>query len=99
MSELKSCPFCGGSAEVGHTFSDTMIFIECCECGAASDTEITDIEKAIQAWNTRYSEPRITELENALNEAADDIEHFMEKLNWNDDADKYRAIAKGEYNE
>ena len=39
---------------------------------------------------------RITELENALNEAADEIEHFMEKLNWNGDADKYRAIAKGE---
>ena len=49
---------------------------------------------------------RITELENALNEAADDIhfwgdyatEYFQDRHNLKRDIDKYRAIAKGEDN-
>ena len=55
----------------------------------------------IASVNFYYPESRITELENALNEAADDVEKQKvvgegRRLHY---SHKYRAIAKGEDNE
>lgn len=47
MSELKSCPFCGGEAEVVFEFDEFGgCRIECTQCGASVDTAA--------AWNTRH---------------------------------------------
>ena len=62
---LEPCPFCGGSkidVEVVHVDSFTLYSVACADCDAerASDESEKD---AISSWNTRATDPRITELE------------------------------------
>lgn len=65
MTELKSCPFCGGDAELKTTINTKNFptyqkaYVECKDCKAATDL-FTDkncngqhIFKAIEAWNRR----------------------------------------------
>lgn len=49
MTDILSCPFCGGE---GHPRSTSDEWIKCLDCGAAGPTEDTEAE-AIAAWNAR----------------------------------------------
>ena len=61
MHDLKTCPFCGGSAWCGDNVYEldngyvTLYFVECNGCHATTfeyDTE----EEAAYAWNRRYED-------------------------------------------
>lgn len=62
--ELKTCPFCGGEAEISTTY-DTE-WIECAVCHARSpvlvgdyyDEGFMDGRYAAQMWNTREAAPK-----------------------------------------
>ena len=58
MAELKTCPFCGGKAEVsamGWKCKDgkDRYFIECCKCGTRCGYKALPINQAIEKWNRR----------------------------------------------
>ena len=60
MTELKPCPFCGGSAKERAAFASGStdkvgVYVECEGCGAWSKTEWGEgaEKKAADAWNTR----------------------------------------------
>lgn len=68
-NQLKSCPCCGGTAEVkegfqtdGHCGYNT-VYIECGRCGLKTEQLISDgyndewhtLEEAAELWNRRYS--------------------------------------------
>lgn len=63
MSKLKLCPFCGGEAEVIGYFqkgvaNNYQYFVRCQKCKARPQLygyTFTSKEKAIEAWNRRYS--------------------------------------------
>lgn len=50
--ELKTCPFCGGSAYVDVYEDDYRFFVSCVFCGARTDSCTTEKE-AIESWNNR----------------------------------------------
>ncbi|MBQ0142844.1 MAG: Lar family restriction alleviation protein [Prevotellaceae bacterium] len=62
MVELKSCPFCGGEAQIStdtEAVKDTMgrfwaYTVVCSRCCATSGLTYTP-DKAIEAWNRRES--------------------------------------------
>lgn len=60
--ELKPCPFCGGEAELEQVCEDWHINCENFKCPATSFVIKSSVQKAIEAWNTRYErtcgEPR-----------------------------------------
>ncbi|ENC9823532.1 restriction alleviation protein, Lar family [Pseudomonas aeruginosa] len=51
MSELKSCPMCGGAAFVG-PLTRKRWFCECEECGVSMISQ-NDKQHAIDQWNRR----------------------------------------------
>lgn len=58
MSELKKCPFCGGS-DITYFFNITCGFV-CEDCGVTFGGFKT-YEEAIKAWNTRKPMDKIVE--------------------------------------
>lgn len=54
-TELLSCPFCGGEAEVKYGCWDYNCYlVECKSCaGTVIDTRWDSPEEAIEAWNRR----------------------------------------------
>lgn len=65
MTELKPCPFCGGSARMHSDYSERnsayYFYIQCQNCYARSKTIKTEMdekdnEKAVKAWNMRAYE-------------------------------------------
>ena len=66
--ELKTCPFCGGKAELwrAHPHPDRAAWISCMgKCSVLVSKEHKTDAEAIAAWNTRADIPaaRIAELE------------------------------------
>lgn len=68
MSDLKSCPFCGGKARKRHfnQFGDTEWLIECTNrqmygCNASTSWRKKETD-AIKDWNTRQPHPAIKEV-------------------------------------
>ena len=71
MSELKSCPFCGGEAEIRTTYyeletKDVPInsYVRCTKCFAQTHeypykntdrTGTNPVESAVNAWNRRVT--------------------------------------------
>jgi len=53
VSELKPCPFCGGTTIKVEEYSSTSIY---CNCGAAMEGEFPRVEAAIAAWNLRAAD-------------------------------------------
>ena len=51
MSELLSCPFCGGEAELCIHEATGVSWVRCIECEASGGA--TSAKQAIEAWNTR----------------------------------------------
>ena len=51
MSELSSCPFCGGSAEIRH--SGKYWWIECADCLCRTGAEYSE-DDAKKAWYKRH---------------------------------------------
>lgn len=51
-SKLKTCPFCGGKAEVYESLDEGFYRVVCSKCYTLSDY-YSDKDKAIKAWNTR----------------------------------------------
>ena len=49
---LKSCPFCGGKAELHKGFLDFENFVACSKCRCSTELQNTE-RKAIEAWNNR----------------------------------------------
>ena len=68
MSELKPCPFCGGT-DIGMTYCQPYSLdipydiFGCKNCGANFYAKATSIEQSGRTWNTRAPDPRIAELE------------------------------------
>lgn len=55
MEELKSCPFCGGKAEMFQSVYGFSVACTSKSCGIEPWTPIRHTEaEAIKAWNTRY---------------------------------------------
>lgn len=54
MDELKSCPFCGGKAEIDESL---YTFVRCENCKAESGVFLHKYE-AIRAWNRRVNDDR-----------------------------------------
>lgn len=65
MEKLKSCPFCGGEAQVETILlenNDEAWRIGCPKCGATSAEPKWDVGIAIIAWNMRTNEQRKPEV-------------------------------------
>lgn len=74
MSEIKlrECPFCEGEATSIERYNYSAApysavplhlvecWVECCECGARTDTFLTEAE-AVEAWNRRVSDSEVAE--------------------------------------
>lgn len=56
MSELRSCPFCGGEAELEHLEIDGYL-AHCSKCDGMIEKWFDTKDEAIAAWNRR-PEPR-----------------------------------------
>lgn len=66
MSELKPCPFCGGTA---HLFVNEGVRVICPTCGASTKILIdamgyksvlgNSVESVIEAWNRRANDEQI----------------------------------------
>lgn len=63
MGKLKSCPFCGGEAEVrkNEFGSSGYAFIACKRCGASTkffdkSLDYSAVYEAIKSWNMRVSD-------------------------------------------
>ena len=56
IDELKSCPFCGGKAEIRETMHYGF-FVMCKRCLTSSDN-YKDEDFAIQHWNSRTHEQK-----------------------------------------
>ena len=78
--ELKPCPFCGGSADVGEQFDPdgAYYFVNCTECMASTDVLLgqqsgyTEAE-AIAAWNRRAPDAALIEAGDRLVGVMDDL--------------------------
>lgn len=58
MSDLLTCPFCGGEAElIGSKLDELWVWVWCPNCKACTDAH-TVKQSAIEAWNMRY-DPRL----------------------------------------
>lgn len=56
MEDLKSCPFCGGKADIiGGKTEDEVAWVVCKQCYAESATHYSK-EEAAKAWNRRVNE-------------------------------------------
>lgn len=54
MAELKSCPFCGGKAELYGINNGNPFIVYCTVCGVEMGNEKAFLTyQAIEAWNTR----------------------------------------------
>lgn len=59
--ELKKCPFCGGEAELSHTYeAGKFSFVICVQCGVRIrlipiSYEYSSDKEAIKAWNERVN--------------------------------------------
>ena len=63
MSELKSCPFCGGDAQLDHSQVGFGVYskVRCIKCHCSTknfgiSTKVSSDELAIEAWNKRVGE-------------------------------------------
>lgn len=70
--ELKSCPFCGGTAK--HTpDGETNHIIECNKCKAATYWKDTKLE-ALTCWNERDHEQNVKDLMKSIQDIQPEIE-------------------------
>jgi Lar family restriction alleviation protein len=61
--ELKSCPFCGGTAALAEEGDRTRQYLVFCNsCGISTDAD-TRRERPVSDWNTRRPEPPRREAE------------------------------------
>ena len=52
MAELKSCPFCGGKAEL---LGLTRLWVRCTQCSAETNWYVF-MDEAEEAWNRRVGD-------------------------------------------
>lgn len=79
MSELKNCPFCGGTATVGaNEYYDgaNTFYIYCTSCGVRQTTTKIRTDEAITAWNRTL----IPELCDALEKAEEKNTQLVREL-------------------
>lgn len=53
-SELKSCPFCGGQAILCKNTFNSLVSVECTDCGCSTPTKYS-IKDVVDIWNARFS--------------------------------------------
>lgn len=97
-NKLKSCPFCGGEAELttGSVFMWEHIVV-CKDCGASSKmiggiTPSQARAKAIATWNTRKPVDRVLE---QLEEQQKLYKEAWENTDWVPDKTVYINMARG----
>jgi len=59
MTELKPCPFCGGTAHVDRHYSyfrDFVIYCEGCDTVFGLDDWRTTEAETVDAWNRRHND-------------------------------------------
>ncbi|MBR6538092.1 MAG: Lar family restriction alleviation protein [Lachnospiraceae bacterium] len=100
MADLKSCPFCGGEAEIWEDKVFCTYVPQCKECNAQRGRYINK-ENAIKAWNTRKPmEAVVAELEKRANDndrAADRLSGIESKkkiTSWRARAEALRDAAE-----
>ena len=83
MSELKPCPFCGGSASIDRMgTSRVSMQIMCDDCGAFVETGETWIDEKSH-WNQRAeteNEKRLTEIATKHATRADELYEALERV-------------------
>ena len=81
MSELKSCPFCGGEATLTNKLSKDeygqRLWNVCCFGCANRTSSYWDKEIAIEAWNTRKPLERVIE---RLEEQAEECKKYWDEF-------------------
>lgn len=81
MTELKLCPFCGGTANIAKGRIEFWTY--CPHCGAQTELYETE-QETIKAWNTRQIEgtkdEKIKHLREALNEIKKTVEDAQDTI-------------------
>ena len=87
MSEIKSCPFCGGDGSLNIEPKEQSIYCSCWVCGARGmahgyedDRQIKDsIRRAIESWNTRVDFRQ--DLDKVLDKIVEQLEELQGMYN------------------
>ena len=60
MEDLKSCPFCGGAAQLAIVSfpAGDRYRVHCTDCGASTWPRIIESRNAIRNWNRRTADDR-----------------------------------------
>jgi Lar family restriction alleviation protein len=85
IPELRPCPFCGSKAYISR--GNLYLWAKCYQCAAEGSAQISEA-KAVNAWNTRDSDPEfaaLTARAEAAESAAVEYEHRSR------DADKFES--------
>lgn len=99
--ELKSCPFCGGKAELHRP--SIAVYAICSKCGI-STSYIYPPEEAVRRWNNRSAEDALQEriakleaerdrLRDALNLIGTKADFCADECEYGPDATSFRLIA------
>ena len=77
MTELKSCPFCGGVAKIGK--GEIEFWTYCPHCGAQTELYETE-QEAIKAWNARPIEDELDKKNGYLIGTCHDLHDIVEEF-------------------
>jgi len=81
MEELKSCPFCGGEAELCRIFGRIGIACKECNVGVRSEHICAEAghDSIFTAWNTRADEKQIAQLQAEVKRLEGELAAYRDK--------------------
>ena len=90
--ELKSCPFCGGKAELHRP--SIAVYAICSKCGI-STSYIYPPEEAVRRWNNRSAEDALNLIGTKADFCADECEYGPDATSFRLIADDAKRALKG----